>query len=51
MKKAIEMELIDIRIEMEKLESNNTMAFTTERWKILQAQREVLAKILASAKN
>lgn len=45
----IEMKLIDIRIEMEKLEHNDTKAFMSEKWKVLQSQREILGEVLKEA--
>lgn len=49
MKKIVEMiklELADIAVKITKLEQENMLAFQTEQWKILHAQREVLAKML-----
>lgn len=46
MKKAIEMKLIDINAEMERMQTV-PLYWLTEKWKILQAQRQVLGEILA----
>lgn len=49
MKKAIEIKITQISAQMHNMESEDPMAFQTEKWKILQAQREVLAEIMKSA--
>lgn len=47
----IETKLIDIRIQMQKLEETNTMAFISNEWKLLHAKRELLAELLNVEKS